>query len=173
MKWNVAHSDILDWPADVLVLSGNPQLNLSGGVGGAFAQRYGDEMQNEMHAYLASTGKACVERGAVVSMPPCGSGYMAVLHAVGIDVFYDATTDDVGKAVGEALRIAAEMGAETVAMAAVATGYGKMSMEDFGDAIAPLIESEAELTGSVTICLQKADAIDQLICRVPLIQRVE
>ena len=39
MLWRLCVGDILDVPADVLVCSANVYLNLSGGVGGAFALR--------------------------------------------------------------------------------------------------------------------------------------
>ena len=53
--WDVSHSDLLDSVADGLLCSANPNLNLSGGVGGAFALRYGDEMQSFLHAQRRET----------------------------------------------------------------------------------------------------------------------
>lgn len=57
MRWIVKHDDILDEPADVLVCSANPWLNLSGGVGGEILLRYGPQMQEELHRLLAGRGR--------------------------------------------------------------------------------------------------------------------
>lgn len=38
---SVIHGDILDIKADYLVSSGNPWLNMSGGVNGSLLERYG------------------------------------------------------------------------------------------------------------------------------------
>lgn len=91
MQWQLYHGDILDIPADVLVCSANVYLNLSGGVGGAFLQRYGLKMQEALREYLAATGVSHVPCGTVVEMPPCGSPYRAVLHAVAVDAFYETS----------------------------------------------------------------------------------
>ena len=167
MHWTIANCDILDRPADVLVLSGNPQLNLSGGAGGSFLLRYGNEMQNQLHQFLKSTGKQQVARGDVVQMPSCGSPYDAVLHAVGIDVFYDSNTDVVTDTITKSLEIAAQLPAKTVAMAAIATGYGRMSMNDFATAIRPLTHMNFHPIENVDICLLKSDAVNELASLVP------
>ena len=36
MRWTIKHGNILNEPADVLICSANPFLNLSGGVGVGF-----------------------------------------------------------------------------------------------------------------------------------------
>src|SRR4051812_22493006 len=103
MKWQVSQGDILDVPADVLVCSANVYLALSGGVGGAFLLRYGAAMQEALLQHLASRGVRHLERGEVVTMPPCGSPYQAVLHAVAVDGVYDTTPEIVGEVVAESL----------------------------------------------------------------------
>ena len=167
MKWTIANCDILDRPADVLVLSGNPQLNLSGGAGAAFRMRYGDEMQEQMHQFLESSGKQFVEHGSVVQMPPCGSPYLAVLHAVGIDVFYDSNIDVITKTISRSLVIASELSAKTVALTAIATGYGKMSMADFAAGVQPVTTMEFKPIENVDICLMKSHAVTELASLIP------
>lgn len=167
MKWTIANCDILDRPADVLVLSGNPQLNLSGGVGGSFLIRYGGEMQDRMHQYLESTGRPSVDRGEVIQMPPCGSPYSAVLHAIGVDVFYDSDPDVITDLLAKSLEIAASLSAKRVAMTAIATGYGRMSMEDFAIGIRPALSLEFDPIEFVDICLLKSDAARELAKLIP------
>ena len=167
MKWTIANCDILDRPADVLVLSGNPQLNLSGGAGGSFHVRYGDEMQGRMHEYLASTGKRYVDHGEVIQMPPCNSPYTAVLHVVGVDAFYDSSPAIVTAAIVKSLEMASALNAETVSLTAIATGYGRMSIEDFASAVLPVVPMEFSPIRNVDICLTKQDAARELARLIP------
>ena len=67
MRWSVKQGDILDEPADVLVCSANPWLNLSGGVGGEVLLRHGPQMQQELHRLLAARGLRSVPQGEVVA----------------------------------------------------------------------------------------------------------
>ena len=168
MRWTIANCDILDRPADVLVLSGNPQLNLSGGAGGAFSQRYGREMQDCMHDYLKSTGKRFVDRGAVIQMPPCNSPYVAVLHAIGVDAFYDSDTDVVTQLIVKSLEMAANLSAKTVSLTAISTGYGRMSMNDFATAVMPITSMTFNPIENVDICVTKPDAADLLSTLIPV-----
>lgn len=131
MRWSVRVGDLLDVSAEVLVCSANVWLNLSGGVGGEFGRRYGTGMQEELHGYLKSRGLNFVGRGEVVEMPACGSPYRAVLHAVGVDAAYETSAGVVAEVLGESLSRAAALGARSVAMAAVGTGYGRLSMREF------------------------------------------
>jgi O-acetyl-ADP-ribose deacetylase (regulator of RNase III) len=162
MRWTLKQRDILDEPADVLVCSANPQLNLSGGVGGAFLVRYGDAMQRELHGYLSARGLRAVERGEVVQMPPCGSPYRAVLHAVGVDAFYDSSPDLVTSVVTRALQTAAALSASKVALTAIATGYGRLSLADFAAGIAPVMESGVPPIQEVAVCLRKREDVQEL-----------
>ncbi|MFI5380613.1 MAG: macro domain-containing protein [Tepidisphaerales bacterium] len=142
MKWSVIAGDILDIRADVLICSANPFLNLSGGVGGALALRYGYEMQAFLHESLAKSGKRWVAPGDVVTTPPCGTPYVAVIHAVGVDAFYQSTVAIIRQAVSLAMTEAARAGALRAALAAIATGFGHLSIRDFGEAVQPLLTQE-------------------------------
>lgn len=167
MRWTIANCDILERPADVLILSGNPQLNLSGGAGGAFRLRYGDEMQTELHRYLEAGGKKFVEPGTVVKMPPFASPYVAVLHAIGLDAFYDSSVNLIRATVRESLAMAAELGAKTVALTAIATGYGRMSIKDFAQAVQPLLSMDFHPIDRVEICLLKPLVSEELVRLLP------
>jgi len=167
MRWTIANCDILDWPADVLVLSGNPQLNLSGGAGGAFMLRYGNEMQENLHEYLKTTGRKFVDHGSVIQMPRCGSPCDAVLHVIGVDAFYDSNTDVITQTITKSLKMAAQLNAKTVAMTAIATGYGRMSISDFGSAVLPVTLLDFQPVENIVICMQKLDAVIELAAMLP------
>jgi O-acetyl-ADP-ribose deacetylase (regulator of RNase III) len=162
MKWSVIAGDILDIRADVLICSANPFLNLSGGVGGALALRYGYEMQTFLHEWLAKTGKRWAAPGEVVTAPPCGTHYAAVVHVVGVDAFYESTVEIVRQAVAHALAEAARAAALHVALTAIATGYGHLSIRDFGTAIQPLLRQEWPPVEEIVIGIRHEDEVAEL-----------
>jgi O-acetyl-ADP-ribose deacetylase (regulator of RNase III) len=156
-RWTIRAGNILDEPAEVLVCSANPYLNLSGGVGGAYLLRYGEGMQRELHAWLARNNLRCVPRGEVVEAPPCGGPYRTVLHAVGVDAFYDTSSEVIASVVGKSLETAARLGASKVALAAIGTGYGRLSLTEFAQGVRPLVDRSFRPLAEVAICLRKDD----------------
>jgi O-acetyl-ADP-ribose deacetylase (regulator of RNase III) len=167
MKWFLKYGDLLDEPADVLVCSANVFLNLSGGVGGAFLLRYGGEMQEELRRYLRDCQRTFVQPGAVIRMPPCGSPYKAVLHAVAVDAFYQSTPEVVREVMTKSLHTAAELEAGRVALAAVATGYGRLSMQDFAEALGPLTDTDIAPLREVLVCLRNRHDVEELANYLP------
>jgi O-acetyl-ADP-ribose deacetylase (regulator of RNase III) len=162
MQWSLHAGDLLDVAADALVLSANVYLNLSGGVGGAFALRYGSAMQEALHVWLAERNLRHVPPGTVVAMPPLGSPYLAVLHAVGVDAMYATTPQLVGEVIERSLQIAADSGARTVALAAIGTGYGRLSMSQFAAAVEEVAKRDYAPLQAVVIGLRKQDDAREL-----------
>jgi len=138
-KWNAVHGEILDVTADGLLCSANPSLNLSGGVGGAFLLRYGSEMQSFLHAHLHTNQLRYIEPGAAVTVPPCGSPYLAVAHAVAIDAFYDTSPSLILDAYTAAIGGLANAGCRSIAAACLGCGYGRLPPEDFVKSMEPLV----------------------------------
>ncbi len=171
MRWLIYHGDLLDVPADVLVCSANVFLNLSGGVGGAFLLRYGPAMQEALHRYLTERGIRHVNQGEVIAMPPCGSPYRAVLHAVAVDGFYDSAPEVVTTVTRKALDLAAGLSAGSVALAAVATGYGRMSMADFARGLRPLLGEAFPPLERVVIGLRSAADVEELSALIPELEQ--
>jgi O-acetyl-ADP-ribose deacetylase len=157
MALSIHIGDLLDVPADVLICSANVYLNLSGGVGGAFALRYGPAMQAALHAWLAERNVRHVPPGTVIEMPPLGSPYRAVLHAVGVDALYATSLQLVAEVIVQSLKLAAASGARTVALAAIGTGYGRLSMSEFAAALATVAKQEYPPLGRVVIGLRNDD----------------
>lgn len=139
MRILIKAGDILDEWADVLVCSANPHLNLSGGVNGAILLRGGAAVQQELRAFLAARGRPWVEPGTVVRTGPGPLAVGHVLHAVAVDAFYGTSADLVRRTIERALADAAGLGARTVALTALATGYGRMRMADFARALAAAV----------------------------------
>ncbi|MEM6506506.1 MAG: macro domain-containing protein, partial [Planctomycetota bacterium] len=92
MQWTVKHGDILDEPADVLICSANPFLTLSGGVGGALLQRYGDPLRIELEEVLKSRSVNYVDRGSVIVTFPSDTPYKSIIHAVAVDGMYESSS---------------------------------------------------------------------------------
>jgi O-acetyl-ADP-ribose deacetylase (regulator of RNase III) len=149
MNWTFIHGDILDIPADVLVCSANVFLNLSGGVGGAILLRYGPAMQQDLHRQLAQRQRRFADRGEVIQTPPCGTPYRAVLHAVAVDGLYESSPQIIQSVVDKALTMAAGLGARRVALTALATGYGKLTLPQFA-----LMNGEYPPAHEVIICVR-------------------
>jgi O-acetyl-ADP-ribose deacetylase (regulator of RNase III) len=156
-RWYVSIADILDAEADGLICSANPNLNLSGGVGGAFLLRYGTEMQDFLHDHLRSTGQKFIEPGNSVVAPPSGSTYKAVAHAVAIDAFYDTDCEFIRSAYKNAISQLAAASCRTIVAACLACGYGRCSIANFIESIEPLIATPYSNVDTVTLVTTNAE----------------
>ncbi len=161
-QWHVVHSDILDYPAGGLLCSANPYLNLSGGVGGAFALRYGDTMQAYLHSYLAEASLSFLNAGDSVIAPPCGWPYLAVAQAVSVDGFYDTDAETILRAYDSAIRGLAEHGCSTIAAACLGCGYGRVSDMDFTDLSSRLFQTRYDLVTDIWLVTTNLGLADSL-----------
>jgi O-acetyl-ADP-ribose deacetylase len=139
MEVHVKVGDVLDEEPDVMISSANPWLNMSGGVNGAILARGGESVQAELHAYLREHQRSAVEPCTIVVTNPGPIRAKHILHAVAIDPFYDSSVEIVERTVRTALATAVGLGARTVAMPALATGYGHLSMEQFATGFAQVV----------------------------------
>jgi O-acetyl-ADP-ribose deacetylase (regulator of RNase III) len=113
-------------------------------------------MQRELHAWLAARGRRFVERGEVVVTGAHGVPVRAVVHAVAVNGFYETSAEIVGDVVEAALRAAAELGARRVALAAVGTGYGRLSMREFARGIRRRMSINIPPIEDVAVCVRNA-----------------
>lgn len=169
--WRVSVGDILDATADGLICSANPNLNLSGGVGGSFLLRYGSAMQDFLHDQLRSNGRPFLQPGNAVIAPACGSAFKAIAHAVSIDAFYETNGDFIRSAYEEAIRQLSAASCQTIAAACLACGYGRCSEATFIESIEPLIARRFLNVDTITFVTTNstlANAISALLSRVEL-----
>jgi O-acetyl-ADP-ribose deacetylase (regulator of RNase III) len=157
MDIQVKQGDVLDEQADVLISTANPWLNMSGGVNGAILLRGGQRVQEELRKYLKQEGRPHVEPGTVVPTGPGPLSVRYILHAVAIDAFYDSSPELVGRTAAAALDRATQLGASTVAMPALATGYGHLTMEQFARGLARALNRDWSLLARLTVVLRQAD----------------
>ncbi|MEZ6068770.1 MAG: macro domain-containing protein [Pirellulales bacterium] len=147
--------DILDHPADVLICTANPWLNMSGGVDGAVVARCGPIIQSELRDYLVSAGKPAVPAGTVVTTSAGSLPFRYIVHAVAIDPFYDTSIDLVRATMWNALECAASLDAASVVTPALGTGYGRLPMESFARALADVKPEHDFTVQDLTVILRR------------------
>jgi O-acetyl-ADP-ribose deacetylase (regulator of RNase III) len=154
--------DVLQAPADILISTANPWLNLSGGVNGAILSAVGPVIQDELHLHLKNLGVSAVPAATVVQSQAGGLPFNWILHAVAIDPFYDSSVDLVRGTLSKALDMAVELGAKTISAPTLATGYGPMSIAEFGKALAPLATEPRFSSLVLTIVVRTSEHQDEL-----------
>jgi O-acetyl-ADP-ribose deacetylase (regulator of RNase III) len=136
MKIDLLVGNVLDVPADVLISTANPWLQMTGGVNLAIILRpQGELVHEELQRYLREAGKRHVEPGTVVCTGPGSLPVKNILHAVSIDPSYDSSVELVADTLVRALARARDLGARVVSAPALATGFGPLSMEEFATAL--------------------------------------
>ena len=155
MQITINVGNVLTETADVLISTANPWLNLSGGVNGAIREVVGPELQSQLHQFLKDQGVAAVPAGTVVRSDPFGLAFKHVLHVVAIDPFYDSSIELVRSAFTRALEMAVDLSAQSISTPTLATGYGPMTISDFGIAIAPLLDDPRFAQMSLKIVLRR------------------
>ena len=96
-------------------------------------------MQTELHHMLEDRMPRCATPGEVFVCQTPGLPYRGVLHAVAVDPFYHSSPAIITLTVKRALSIASELAACTVALTALATGFGDLSLKDFAEGVKPLL----------------------------------
>ncbi|HEY3762638.1 MAG TPA: macro domain-containing protein [Verrucomicrobiae bacterium] len=151
--WSLKEGSIIDEPADVLICSANVSLNLSGGVGADLLGRYGTKMQRELHQILKNRSPKVACQGEVFTYTGRELPYKAVLHAVAVDGWYHSTVKVLEEIIEKSLREAVKFNARKVALTALATGYGDLTIKDFSAAIKPLLNSDYQPINEICVCL--------------------
>jgi O-acetyl-ADP-ribose deacetylase len=160
MRTTVKSGDILDEEVDVLISTANVNLNMSGGVNGAILLRGGHDVQQELQGYLKRVGKNWVPPGTVVRTGPGPLRVKHILHAVSIDGFYQSSVELVERTIERSLTEAARLGAKTVALPALATGYGPLSILEFAQALRGATIREFAPIEELRVVLRRADEAD-------------
>ena len=142
MKIFLQQANILDIPADVLICSANVSLNLTGGVGADIVSRFGNAMQAELHEQIYNRSPKFAKQGEVYKCYTAGLPYNVVLHAVAVDPMYHSSPEIITKTVRRALLIAKEHNAKIVALTALASGFGDLTLEGFAEGMKPLMDED-------------------------------
>jgi O-acetyl-ADP-ribose deacetylase len=156
----ITHGNILDIPADILICSANPWLNLSGGVGGALLLRHGSSLQSRLHALLASQNKKLLPPTTVILDSPPNTPYKAIAHAIAIDAAYRTDIPTVAKTISIALDLLAPFHPAHIALTALGTGYGPLKPAQFGQALAIALQNRPH--PPITVCLRHDHEADEV-----------
>lgn len=131
MKLVIAPGDITATAADAVVNAANSRLLGGGGVDGAIHRRGGPEILAECRRLRETTLKDGLPAGQAVATTAGRLPARWVIHTVGptwaktID-----TSDTLASCYRESLRVARELGAETVAFPAISAGVYGWPMDD-------------------------------------------
>ena len=165
MRVFVTHGDILKVEADTLICSANVFLNLSGGVGGAIRIKHGDvvadPIQAALHGILQDRGTKYVKRGELFVTEGAVTGFARIIHAVAVGGMYESSVEEITRVVEAALSLAAARGGTRVALTALATGYGRLTIEEFAQGVGRVLGGEIALE-AITICVRHAEEAEAI-----------
>src|SRR5262249_49330940 len=100
MRIEVLAGNILDEPADVLISTANPWLQMTGGVNlGIIVRPQGDRVYEELQRHLRQSAAKMVSAGTIVCTGPGSLPVKKILHAVAIDPSYDSSVKLVAETI--------------------------------------------------------------------------
>jgi O-acetyl-ADP-ribose deacetylase (regulator of RNase III) len=127
----LVHGDITQQHVDAIVNAANSSLLGGGGVDGAIHRRGGSEILEECRALRASHYGKGLPTGQAVATTAGRLDAGHVIHTVGpVWSREEDRTELLASCYRESLRVAAELGARTVAFPAVSTGVYGWPMDD-------------------------------------------
>lgn len=131
MRVNFVHGDITEQDVDALVNAANSSLLGGGGVDGAIHRRGGPEILRECRRLRETAYPDGLPVGAAVATTAGRLPARWVIHTVG--PVYAKSEDRSGQLAScyrEALRVADELGARTVAFPAISTGIYRYPLDE-------------------------------------------
>ena len=93
-----------------------------------------------------------------------------MLHAVAVDGLYDTAPERVATVIADSLLRASQLSAQTVALTALATGYGRKSIEFFVRALAIVVDQDFPPVERVVIGLKRQSDVDELRAMLPRLE---
>ncbi|ANW17398.1 O-acetyl-ADP-ribose deacetylase [Streptomyces clavuligerus] len=156
----LVRGDITEMSVDAIVNAANSSLLGGGGVDGAIHRRGGPEILAECRALRASHWGRGLATGEAVATTAGRLAARHVIHTVG--PVWSADEDRGGllaQCYRSSLRVAAELGAETVAFPAISTGVYRWPLDDAARiALGTVAESAAPPVRTVWFVLFDAPA---------------
>ena len=131
-------------------------------VGGALLLKYGPQVQEPLQEYLSQRGVSYTNPGDVVVTTPSITPYKAILHAVTVDGMYESDSALVKIVVERALRYADQYQAESIALPALATGYGRLALKGFVEGILAVPVCEYATLQRAIICARNESQANEI-----------
>jgi O-acetyl-ADP-ribose deacetylase len=158
MDVEVLVGNLLDVPVDVMIATANPWLQMTGGVNLKIILRpRGELVHEELQTHLRTSGGRFVPPGTVVRTGPASLPVRHILHAVAITLEYLSSVELVHDTIVTALTQARDLGARTVSIPALATGFGPLSMEEFAEALQQATRCDWSPIASLKVVLLRAE----------------
>lgn len=138
----LVQGDLTEMETDAIVNAANNDLRHGGGVAGAILRKGGNIIQEESGAI----GSIPVGGAAVTSGGNLKARY--VIHAASMELGGRASAHSLRSAIAHSLRIAAQLGVQTIAFPAVGTGIAGFPMKECAEIM--LAEAVAHLKQGIT-----------------------
>jgi O-acetyl-ADP-ribose deacetylase (regulator of RNase III) len=122
--------------------------------------RCGDAIAYELQDHFRRQGRTFVAPGTVVVTSPATLNTKYILHAVSINGFYESSPELVAKTLREVWRLAMELEVKTIAIPALATDYGPLSMAEFAQGLRDSLEGWHDTFGEITVVLLKQTDVE-------------
>ena len=120
----VLEGDITDLEIDAISNAANTELRHGGGVAGAIVRAGGLEIQDE------SDRVAPIELGAAVATGAGSLPAQWVIHAATMNLGGPTSAEAIGEATSSTMRVADELGAQSVGLVAFGTGVGGFPIDE-------------------------------------------
>ena len=131
-----AAGDILGSDAECLVTTANPGFLMNGGIGACLVRAAGPGFRAHVEERMRATfGFSIAPRGAVLVTGAGRLPFRHVLHVVAVDARYQTDHQVIAACVRDVLTLADRLGARSIALPALATGWGKLPFADCGIAM--------------------------------------
>jgi O-acetyl-ADP-ribose deacetylase (regulator of RNase III) len=143
---------------------------MSGGVNGAILARGGQSIQSELRNHLAAAGVKSLAAGTVVQSTAGPLPFQHILHAIAIDPFYDSSPELIRTVLESAFAAARTLGAQSISMPTLATGYGHLTVEEFAEVFATVTRKDWSPLTSIRIVVRSEDTamiLRQALSNVP------
>mgnify|MGYP003766181073 CR=1 FL=1 len=136
-------------------------LNMSGGVNGELLLRGGANMQRQLHDFLNEKRLRHVEPGFVMEIGPEPTHFKCIVYTVAIDGFYGSSIELVAASLCNAFDVLVSKGCRTVAVPALATGYGPLRMSEFAQALHKCLASQAWPFDEIRVVLRNEHDLNE------------
>jgi O-acetyl-ADP-ribose deacetylase (regulator of RNase III) len=167
MQWRLRRGNVWSEPADAVIVTAHPFLNLAGGAGAQLLNRQGQAIQTELHYHLQKIGARYLQPTDVAPTFGGDVPYRVVLHAVALDAFYDSSADWIAATLANALALAVRYEARTVSAVALATGYGQLPLEAFASGLRAVASRPFPPLEQFTLCVRDSDKFTALTALLP------
>jgi len=125
MRWEVLKGDLSEFEADALVNAAGTSLKMGGGVAAALRNKGGEKLAREARS------RGPVDLGEAVETKAYNLKADYVIHAAGQPHFgdYKATPESIRQATRNALKLADELGCESIGLPAIGCGIAGCPIE--------------------------------------------